>query len=179
MKIVWPTSWLGSRIIARLLSELYDIMSRTLSRLFGHCLSTTVYARPLQVNSSFGSVLSIKPLQVACGGSIANYSKRNGPPPDAGEPFKTVSKSRRVDDGKCILMMALPPPLQLPAPQRQTISNAFLCEFHGQTILTASKVNPIGNWLLNDTIASICHILRGQHGRATHRQWAWWSHWQT
>ncbi|KAH8344688.1 hypothetical protein KR067_003365 [Drosophila pandora] len=28
----------------------------------------------------------------------ADYSKRNGPPSDAGEPFKTVSKSRDLDD---------------------------------------------------------------------------------
>ncbi|XP_034489975.1 methylmalonic aciduria and homocystinuria type D homolog, mitochondrial [Drosophila innubila] len=73
-------------------------MSRTLSRLFGRCLISNAYVKPLQDNNSLRSILTVKPLQSANGGCTASYSKRNGPPPDAGEPFKTVSKSRGVDD---------------------------------------------------------------------------------
>ncbi|EDW07023.1 cobalamin trafficking protein CblD [Drosophila mojavensis] len=73
-------------------------MSRTLSQLFGRCLLGQSYVKPMQANSMLRNLLSPQPMQSACGGRIASYSKRNGPPPDAGEPFKTVSKSRGVDD---------------------------------------------------------------------------------
>ncbi|XP_034119486.1 cobalamin trafficking protein CblD [Drosophila sulfurigaster albostrigata] len=71
-------------------------MSRTLSRLFGRCLISNAHAKPLQDNT-MRTVLSVKPIQIACS-SIVFYSKRNGPPSDAGESFKTVTKSRRVDN---------------------------------------------------------------------------------
>ncbi|EDW65447.1 cobalamin trafficking protein CblD [Drosophila virilis] len=73
-------------------------MSRTLSRLFGRCLISHAYAKPLQANGAMRNLLEAQPLPAMCGGCIAPYSKRNGPPHDAGEPFKTVSKTRNVDD---------------------------------------------------------------------------------
>ncbi|KAH8386918.1 hypothetical protein KR093_003546 [Drosophila rubida] len=81
-------------------------MSRTLSRLLGRCLIGNVHVKPLQ-DSALRTVLSSKPLQLAsC--PIVCYSKRNGPPPDAGEPFKTVTKSRGVDDDDTNLLEGEP-----------------------------------------------------------------------
>ncbi|ALC48924.1 CG12118 [Drosophila busckii] len=71
-------------------------MSRSLSRVFGRCVTSYLYVNPLQVNRPVNSLLVVNSPQSA--GAAACYSKRNGTPPDAGEPFKTVTKTRSVDD---------------------------------------------------------------------------------
>ncbi|KAH8276680.1 hypothetical protein KR044_008095 [Drosophila immigrans] len=74
-------------------------MSRTLSRLFGRCLIIS--------NGHVKPLLQAKPLQLPTCPAVS-YSKRNGPPPDAGEPFKTVTKSRGVDDDDSNLLEGEP-----------------------------------------------------------------------
>ncbi|XP_017063985.1 uncharacterized protein LOC108103128 [Drosophila eugracilis] len=72
-------------------------MSRSLSRVLGTFV-------PLPVPGNQGSK-RLTPLRGLLGAKVtmstiipvANYSKRNGPPSDAGEAFKTVSKSRDLD----------------------------------------------------------------------------------
>ncbi|XP_030386486.1 methylmalonic aciduria and homocystinuria type D homolog, mitochondrial [Scaptodrosophila lebanonensis] len=76
-------------------------MSRTLTRFLGHFGRTSLVAgahmKTLNSHNSSQGVrlLCIEPMQVM---AVVCYSKRNGPPSDAGQPFKTVNKSRGVDD---------------------------------------------------------------------------------
>ncbi|XP_016991186.1 uncharacterized protein LOC108053113 [Drosophila rhopaloa] len=76
---------------------------------------------------------------------VASYSKRNGPPSDAGEPFKTVSKSRDLDGDDELNSLESEPNWELTAARsnRFYLPNATGPAWQGDTT-TVGLLTPLG-----------------------------------
>jgi len=119
-------------------AEAYDIiMSRSLSRVLGTFSPATGNGAPNRLTPLRGLLGTVVP--------VAGYSKRNGPPSDAGEPFKTVSKSRDLDDDDDLNSLESEPNWELTAARsnRFYLPNATGPAWQGDTT-TVGLLTPLG-----------------------------------
>ncbi|XP_016948758.1 methylmalonic aciduria and homocystinuria type D homolog, mitochondrial [Drosophila biarmipes] len=112
-------------------------MSRSLSRVLGTFSPATGTGAPNRLTPLRGLLGTVVP--------VAGYSKRNGPPSDAGEPFKTVSKSRDLDGDDDLHSLESEPNWELTADRsnRFYLPNATGPAWQGDTT-TVGLLTPLG-----------------------------------